>query len=65
MAQNKAKLRSVLRSSLANKKKADELADAVIELQNKLNALLVKLDSDTGVTDVDYGSTLTTSKIEE
>ena len=65
MAQNKAKLRAILRSSLANKKKADELADAVIELQNQMNALMAKLDSDTGVADTDYAANLEVSNIDD
>ena len=65
MAQNKAKLRAILRSSLANKSKADELLDAVIELQTKFDALLAKLDSDTGVTDTNYNALLKPSKIKD
>lgn len=61
--QHKAKLRAILRSSLASKRGADELLNAVIELQAQMNALLAKLDADTGVTDTDYESTLATTPI--
>ena len=60
-----AKLREVARNSLANKKRADELVDAVIELQGKVNALLAKLDADTGVASTNYAATLTVSEIED
>jgi len=60
-----AKLREVARNSLANKKRADELVDAVIELQGKVNALLAKLDADTGVASTNYAATLAVSEIED
>lgn len=66
MAQNKAKLRAILRSGLANKKRADELLDAVLEMQSKMDQLLAKLDADTGVTDTDYVATVgSTTPIED
>lgn len=65
--QNKAKLRAILRSALAHRRGADELLDAVIELQSQMNALLVKLDADAGDTggDSDYEATLAVTPIED
>ena len=61
--QNKAKLRTILRSSLASKRAADELLNAVIELQAQMNALLAKLDADAGVTGINYEETLAVAPI--
>jgi len=58
-AQHKVSLRKSLRSALAHKRLADEIADAVEEQQVAINALLVKLDAQAGVlADVNFVSTL-------
>ena len=57
-------LRKNLEVALANRKNADELLDALVELQASYNALLAKLDADAGVTDVDYESSLAVAPIE-
>ena len=64
-SQNKAKLRAILRSSLANKRADDEVLNAIMELQSQMNALLAKLDADAGVTDVNYAATLSVHPIAE
>lgn len=46
--QHKSSMRSVLRSALAHRKLADELCDAMEEIQVAYNALLVKLDAEAG-----------------
>jgi len=51
--QHKATLRQVLRSSLAHKKLADEIADSIEEAQVSFNAVLVKMDSGAGTLDPD------------
>lgn len=58
-------LRRVLEVALAHRKSADELMDAVVEIQAAMNALLAKLDADGGVTDTDYSSTLKVDPVEE
>ena len=58
VGQHKASLRDILKSALASKRGANELMDAVVALQATMNALLDKLDADTGVTDTDYVATL-------
>jgi hypothetical protein len=63
--QHRAKLRAILRSALASKRGANELLDAVLELQAQHNALLAKLDADVGVTDTDYEATLAVAPIED
>lgn len=47
-AQNHASLRSTLRSALAHRKMADEILDAVTEMQSAHNALMTKLDAEAG-----------------
>lgn len=64
-SQNKAKLRAILRSSLANKRAADEVLNAIMELQSQMNALLAKLDVDTGVASTNYAATLSVHPITE
>lgn len=63
--QYRAKLRVILRSALASKRGANELLDAIIELQAQHNALLAKLDVDTGVNSTNYASTLAVEPIED
>jgi len=58
MSQSKASLRKKVRSALANKEAADDILEAINKLQTTLNAILVKLDADTGVTDTDYSDSL-------
>src|SRR5688500_13680517 len=63
--QHKATLRQSLRSALMHKRLADEIADALEEMQVAYNALLVKLDAEAGVlNDVDYASTLAVTPID-
>ena len=62
MHKKPADLRDVLRKTLANKAKADALIDAILELQAKYDALLEKLDSDTGVSSTNYKSSLKVEK---
>jgi hypothetical protein len=57
-SQHKATLRQILRSSLASKRGADELLDAVVELQEAFNALLAKMDADADLSATDWASTL-------
>lgn len=58
-AQHKATLRKSLRSALSHKKLADEIVDAIEELQVGYNAMLVKLDAEAGtLNDTNYSSTL-------
>jgi hypothetical protein len=45
-AQHKASLRKTMRSALAHRKLADELCDALEEIQTAHNALMAKLDAD-------------------
>lgn len=65
--QYRAKLRTILRSALASKRGANELLDAVLELQAQHNALLVKLDADSADTggDSDYEALLAVEPIED
>lgn len=63
--QNKASLRSILISSLASKRAGGEVYDAIAELQSQLNALLAKLDVDTGVASTNYASTLAVKPLEK
>jgi hypothetical protein len=62
-APTKASFRKVLRSALANKGVADELIDAITGLMASYDALLAKLDLDTGVADEDYASTLSVADV--
>ena len=57
-------LRRTLEVSLANRKAADDLLDAIVELQSCYNALLAKLDADAGVVDTDYESSLEVTPVE-
>lgn len=58
-AQHKQSLRKSLRSALAHKKLADEIADALEEQQVAFNAFLVKLDAEGGtLTSTDFASSL-------
>jgi len=58
-AQHKATLRASLRSALAHRKLADEIADSIEEIQVAFNAMLAKLDAESGtLNDVNYASTL-------
>jgi hypothetical protein len=63
--QYRAKLRVILRSALASKRGANELLDAIIELQAQHNALLAKLNADIGVTDTNYVALLAVTPIED
>lgn len=65
--QHRAKLRAILRSALASKRGANELLDAVIELQAQHNALLAKLDADSADTggDSNYSALLAVTPIED
>jgi len=63
-APHKASLRQVMRKSLANKGVADELIEIILEIQIQMNALLTKLDADTGVAEVDYYSDLALSEVD-
>jgi hypothetical protein len=57
--QHKADLRKALRSALAHKRLADEIADAMEEFQAAFNAMLAKLDAQAGtLVDVDFASSL-------
>jgi len=47
-AQHKASLRKVMRSSLAHKRLADEIVDALEEAQVSMNAVLAQMDADAG-----------------
>jgi plasmid stability protein len=60
-----AKAREVMRAALTNPKRADEIVDAIIELQKKHDALLAKLDADTGTAQIDYEATLKTKRVED
>lgn len=56
---HKSTLRKSLRSALAHRKLADEIADSIEELQTAYNAMLVKLDAEAGtLNDTDYNSSL-------
>lgn len=58
-AQHKQSLRKSMRSALSHKKLADELVDAMEEQQTAYNAMLVKLDAQSGtLSDTDWVSTL-------
>lgn len=58
-AQHRATLRKSLRSALAHRKLADEICDAIEEMQAAQNALLAKLDAEAGtLNDGDYEATL-------
>lgn len=64
-AQNKASMRKVLRSALAHRKLADEICDAMEEIQVAYNALLVKLDAEAGaLASTDFESELAVSVID-
>jgi hypothetical protein len=56
--QNKASMRTKLRSALAHKKAADKLLDSIADSQSKWNALLDKLQADNPASlDTDYYAT--------
>jgi hypothetical protein len=58
-AQHRASLRASLQSALAHRRLADEICDAMEELQVAHNALMVKLDAQAGtLTETDFASTL-------
>ena len=58
-AQHKATLRKSLRSALAHKKLADEIADAMEEMQAAHNAAMAKLDAQAGtLTDTNFAALL-------
>ena len=60
----KASWRRALRSALKHKRAADEILDVIDELQVVYNALLLKLDSQTGtLTDTNFASLLTISPL--
>jgi hypothetical protein len=62
-AQHKASFRRSLRSALCHKKLADEIVDAMEELETTHNALCAKIDAEGGtLNDVDYESTLSISE---
>ncbi len=64
-AQHKATLRKSMRSALSHKKLADEIADAIEEMQTSGDALLVKLDAEAGtLNDTDYESSLAVTTID-
>jgi len=59
VGQHKVTLRETLRSALAHKRLADEIADAMEEAQTAYNAMLIKLDTQAGtLTDTDWVDTL-------
>jgi hypothetical protein len=63
--QHKADLRKALRSALAHKSLADEIADAMEEIQASFNALLAKLDAQAGVlADTDFADLLGVSPVD-
>ncbi len=63
--QHKASARNTLRSALAHRRMADELADALAEFQAAYSALLVKLDAEAGtLSDGNYESTLGVAAID-
>lgn len=47
-SQHHSSLRATLRSALAHRKMADEILDAIVEIQAAHNALMVKLDDEAG-----------------
>lgn len=58
-AQHKSTFRNTMRSAVSHKALADEIMDAMEELETTYNALLAKLDAEAGIlNDVDYASTL-------
>ncbi len=65
-AQHKQTIRKSLRSAIAHKKLADEIADSIEEMQAANNAVLAKLDAEAGtLNDADYEDTLTLSVIDD
>jgi hypothetical protein len=63
MSQNKASLRKKVRSALAHKDAADQILEAILEVQATLNELMIKLDADTGVQATDYEAQLAVDEI--
>jgi uncharacterized protein with von Willebrand factor type A (vWA) domain len=64
-AQHKRTLRETMRSAFSHKKLADEVADAMEEMQTAYNAMLVKLDAEGGtLNDTDYESSLAVTTID-
>jgi hypothetical protein len=63
--QYRANLRAILRSALASKRGANELLDAIIELQAQHNALLAKMDADGALNDSDYAALLAVEPIKD
>jgi hypothetical protein len=64
--QNKASMRSKLRSALAHKKAADEFLDSLKDSQSKWNSAMDKLQADNpAALDVDYFSTKKISDVYE
>jgi len=63
--QHKATLRATMRSALAHRRLADELCDALEELQTAHNALMVKLDAEAGtLAATDFEASLSLSVID-
>lgn len=61
-AQHKSTFRNSLRKALSHKALADEILDAIDELEVTHNALLAKLDAEVGIlNDTDYASALGSS----
>jgi hypothetical protein len=52
-----------LEAALANRALKEKLLDEFQAMRKAYNDLLAKLDSDTGVTDTDYTSTLTVENV--
>jgi len=52
-AQHKASLRKVMINSLAHKRLANEMVDAIEEAQISLNAVLAQMDADAGTLSID------------
>ncbi len=64
MAQSKASLRKKVRSALSSIESADDILEAILELQDTLNDLLVKMDNDGGIGETNYESTLSVSELD-
>ena len=54
MSQSKASLRKKVRSALADVKSADDVLEAITQLQATFNELLARMDDDSGITWTDY-----------
>jgi hypothetical protein len=64
-AQHKVSLRNTMRSALAHRKLADELCDALEEIQTAHNALMAKLDAEAGtLNDTNYVALIAVTPID-